>query len=97
VGCVVERCPSKELFRRPLHPYTKGLLSAIPIPSIDRAHKRILMQGELTTPIDPKPGCRFANRCPYAKDICTQKQPDLVDMGEGHLVACHCVREINSL
>jgi peptide/nickel transport system ATP-binding protein len=97
VGCVVERCPSKELFRRPLHPYTKGLLSAIPIPSVDRAHKRILMQGELTTPIDPKPGCRFANRCPYAKDICTQKQPDLVDMGEGHLVACHCVREINSL
>ncbi len=97
VGCVVERCPAKELFRQPLHPYTKGLLSAIPIPSIHREKKRIIMQGELTTPINPKPGCRFANRCPYAKEICTQEQPELEEIGEGHFVACHCVREINSL
>ena len=97
VGCVVERCQAKELFRQPLHPYTQGLLSAIPVPSIHREKKRIIMQGELTTPIDPKPGCRFANRCPYAKEICTQKQPELEEIGEGHFVACHCVREINSL
>lgn len=68
VGSMVEKCPSKRLFQAPLHPYTKGLLSAIPVPSIRRKRSRIIMQGELTSPVDPKPGCRFANRCPYAKD-----------------------------
>lgn len=97
VGCVVEKCPAKELFRQPLHPYTKGLLSAIPIPSIHREKKRIIMQGELTTPINPKPGCRFANRCPYAGEICSQRQPEQEQVGENHFVACHFVREINSL
>ena len=97
VGCMVEKCSARELFHRPLHPYTKGLLSAIPIPSIRAKQKRIIMQGELTTPVDPKPGCRFANRCPYAKEICTREQPVLEDMGDGHFVACHCVKEINMI
>ena len=97
VGCMVEKCSARELFRRPLHPYTKGLLSAIPIPSIRAKQKRIILQGELTTPVDPKPGCRFANRCPYAKEICTREQPVLEDMGDGHFVACHCVKEINMI
>ena len=75
VGSMVEKCPAKKLFQSPLHPYTKGLLSAIPVPSIRREKKRIIMQGELTSPVNPKPGCRFANRCPYAKEKCHQELP----------------------
>ena len=75
VGCTVEKCAAEELFQAPLHPYTKGLLSAIPVPNIHRERKRIVMQGELTTPIDPAPGCRFANRCPYAKERCQNEMP----------------------
>ena len=97
LGCMVEKCEAKSLFKNPLHPYTKGLLSAIPIPSIDVPKKRIIMQGELTSPIEPKPGCRFANRCPYAKEICRAEQPAYEEVLPGHFVACHCVREINQL
>ena len=97
VGCMVEKAKTDDLFENPLHPYTKGLLSAIPIPSIDVKRERVLLQGELTTPIDPKPGCRFANRCPYVKDICTQQQPDYEEVLPDHFVACHYTREINGL
>jgi len=97
VGSTVEKCGAKELFRQPLHPYTKGLLSAIPIPSINVEHKQIIMEGEITSPIDPKPGCRFANRCPYAKDRCRSEIPPLEEVFPGHFVACHDVREINNL
>ena len=97
VGSMVEKCPSKKLFQAPLHPYTKGLLSAIPVPSIRRKRSRIIMQGELTSPVDPKPGCRFANRCPYAKDRCRQELPQYEEVQPEHFVACHYVREINEL
>ncbi len=97
VGAMVEKSPAKKLFESPLHPYTKGLLSAIPVPSIRREKKRIIMQGELTSPVNPKPGCRFANRCPYAKDKCFQEQPQYQEVQPEHFVACHYVREINGL
>ena len=97
VGCTVEKCASEELFQRPLHPYTKGLLSAIPVPNIHRERKRIVMKGELTTPVDPAPGCRFANRCPYAKEKCLKEMPPYEEVLPQHFVACHYVREINDL
>ena len=97
VGCVVEKSPSKALFEKPLHPYTKGLLSAIPIPVINRDKKRVIMKGEITSPVNPAPCCRFAGRCPYATDLCRQKQPEIEEVQPGHLVACHRVREINQL
>ena len=97
VGCTVEKCAAEELFQAPLHPYTKGLLSAIPVPNIHRERKRIVMQGELTTPIDPAPGCRFANRCPYAKERCQNEMPCYEEVLPAHFVACHYVREVNGL
>lgn len=89
LGQVVEKCPAKELFRANLHPYTKALLSAIPIPSIDVRRERILLKGEITSPINPKPVCRFANRCPYCTDVCTSKEPQLAEVEPEHFVACH--------
>ena len=88
LGCLVEKCPAKELFKYPLHPYTKGLLSAIPIPSIHHKKERILLNGELSSPVNPKPGCRFAARCPYATEACHQKTPELREVYPGHFVAC---------
>ena len=81
----------------PLHPYTKGLLSAIPIPVINRNKERVVIKGEISSPIDPKPGCRFATRCPYATEQCHQVQPELEEVMPGHFVACHQVRELNNL
>lgn len=97
VGSMVEKSPAKKLFQKPLHPYTKGLLSAIPVPNIHRERKRVIMQGELTSPVNPKPGCRFCNRCPYAKDICREKVPELIEVEPEHFAACHFIREINDL
>ena len=97
VGTMVEKCGAKELFEAPLHPYTKGLLSAIPVPNIHREKKRIILQGELVSPVDPKPGCRFANRCPYAAchERCTAEAPEMREVRPGHFVSCHYVEEIN--
>lgn len=97
LGCVAEQCASKELFRQPLHPYTKGLLSAIPVASIHVKKQRILMQGELSSPIDPKPGCRFAPRCPYATDKCRSEDPALREVLPEHYAACHHIEDINHL
>ncbi len=97
VGSMVEKSYSEELFNEPLHPYTKGLLSAIPVPNIHREKNVIRLQGELTSPINPKPGCRFANRCIYAKECCHTQQPDFREVKPGHFVACHYVEEINGL
>ncbi len=97
LGCQVEKCESKELFRQPLHPYTKGLLSAIPIPSIHVDRKRIVMSGEVTSPINPRPGCRFAARCPYATEKCHTQLPAVEEVLPNHFCACHRVRELNGL
>ncbi len=89
LGQVVEYAPSHELFDDPKHPYTKALLSAIPIPDLAYRDKpRELIKGEITSPIDPKPGCRFAARCPYATEMCTGHDLNLIDVGPEHQVAC---------
>ena len=95
VGSTVEKCSSKELFAHPLHPYTQGLLSAVPIPSIDVERHEIALEGELSSPIEPKPGCRFAKRCPYATEECRTVQPAFEEVRPEHFVACHRVWEIN--
>ena len=97
MGCQVEKCASKELFNRPLHPYTKGLLSAIPIPSIHVKRERIIMEGEVTSPINPKPGCRFAARCPYATEQCHNEFPKVEEVLPNHYCACHRVHELNDI
>ncbi len=91
LGQVVEKCSSKELFANTLHPYSQALLSAIPIPSIHVERKKILLQGELTSPINPKKCCRFAPRCPYATEQCFNIEPDYREVRPGHFVKCHMV------
>ena len=93
LGQVVEKCASEELFKNPLHPYTQALLSAIPSPDIFASQERIILQGELASPINPKPGCRFAPRCLYATEDCMQVQ-SLTEVSPGHLVACRRVNQI---
>ena len=97
VGAMLEKSPSKELFKKPLHPYTKGLLSAIPIPSIDVPKTKVVLQGELSSPIEPKQQCRFCPRCPYADERCQNEVPPYEEVLPNHFVACHKVREINGL
>jgi peptide/nickel transport system ATP-binding protein len=96
LGQVVEKAPADELFSHTLHPYSKALLSAIPIPKYPNNAKRILLKGEITSPINPKPGCRFAARCRYACDKCSQPQT-LVECSPGHFVSCCRYEEINEL
>lgn len=94
LGQLVETSPSRELFIRPLHPYTKALLSAIPSIDLNDKRKRIVLEGELTSPIDPKPGCRFAIRCPYACDRCHEPQK-LEELAPDHFVSCCRAGELN--
>ena len=89
LGRLVEKAPSEKLFAKPTHPYTQALLSAIPVPRIHNRPERILLKGEITSPINPEPICRFANRCNFVKDICTQQEPPLREIDPGHFVACH--------
>ena len=92
LGKIVELAESDELFARTEHPYTKALLSAIPIPSIDEKPQRILLQGDVPSPKNPPSGCRFHTRCPYATERCKQAEPELRDIGGGHYVACHLMK-----
>ena len=89
LGQMIEKCPANEIFKNTIHPYSQALLSAIPIPNIHLKKERMVLKGELTSPIDPKPCCRFAARCPYAKDKCLQDEPVLRELKPGHSVACH--------
>jgi len=91
LGKIVELSPAEELYTRPIMPYTEALLSAVPIPDPDLAEKRerIVLEGDVPSPINPPSGCRFHPRCRYATDICQQVEPPLVDYGHGHLAACH--------
>lgn len=89
LGCCVEKATSKELFSNPLHPYTRALLAAIPIPDISSRNKKMnIISGEVTNPIDPSPGCRFANRCPEARSECTGTDFVLEEVSPNHFVAC---------
>ena len=94
LGLLVEICESKSLYKNPLHPYTKALLSAIPIPDPDRASKirRDIIKGDIPSPIDIPRGCRFNTRCPYVLPICKEAQPCMKEIEKGHLVACHLYR-----
>ena len=92
LGRLVEKAPAEELFQSPLHPYTKALLSAIPVPRIHNRPERMLLKGEITSPVNPKPICRFANRCSCAKEICSSEEPELLEVSPGHFVACHCCK-----
>lgn len=93
LGKVVELADSATLYEKPLHPYTQALLSAIPIPDpeIERTRKRIILEGDVPSPINPKPGCRFASRCMYAKDICREVDPEYREVEPNHFVTCHLV------
>ena len=95
LGQLVETSPAKELFRRTLHPYTKALLSAIPSMDIHHPMQRVQLKGEITSAINPKPGCRFAPRCPYATEACLEPQR-LEEIEPKHFVSCCPVREINN-
>jgi len=97
IGKLMEVCDSEVLYANPLHPYTQALLSAIPIPDpkVTRQNKRIVLQGDVQSPINPPEGCRFALRCRFAKDICSEITPELREIEPGHLVSCHLVEEIN--
>jgi oligopeptide transport system ATP-binding protein len=91
LGKIVELSPAEELYTRPIMPYTEALLSAVPIPDPDLAEKRerIVLEGDVPSPINPPSGCHFHPRCRYATDVCKQLEPPLVDYGNGHLAACH--------
>ena len=88
LGRLIEKAPADELFANPTHPYTKALLSAIPIPDIDHKRQRILLKGEISSPIDPPKACRFANRCNFACERCFHEEPVLHNINEDHAVAC---------
>lgn len=88
LGKLIEKAPSEALFSKPTHPYTQALLSAIPVPNIHHRQERILLKGEITSPIEPKPVCRFEGRCAYAIDRCRVSEPPLKEIEPGHFVAC---------
>lgn len=92
LGKIMEFAPKTELFSHPMHPYTEGLLQAVPIPdpTLRDDENTPILSGDVPSPVNPPAGCRFCTRCPYARDICREKAPELLDKkGNGHLVACH--------
>ena len=91
LGKIVELAENEELYKNPLHPYTKVLLSAVPLPDPKTKKKRIILSGDVPSPIDPPSGCRFHTRCPVAVERCKNEEPSLRDVGGGHMVACHLV------
>jgi oligopeptide/dipeptide ABC transporter ATP-binding protein len=95
LGKFVEVAEVEELFDNPVHPYTEALLSAVPVPDPDMARKRILLEGDVPSPFNPPPGCRFAPRCAHVVEGCREKQPELEEVSRDHLVACRLARGRN--
>lgn len=97
LGKMVELADADEIYNRPLHPYSKSLISAVPIPDpkIARANKRIVLSGDIPSPLNAPSGCPFHTRCPYATDICSQSMPEFEEIEKGHFIACHRAKEIN--
>lgn len=93
LGKVVELAQTMELFHNPLHPYTQALMSAIPVPDPTVKKKRIILTGDVPSPVNPPAGCRFHPRCAHAMDICSREEPELRDIGKGHIVACHLMNK----
>jgi oligopeptide/dipeptide ABC transporter ATP-binding protein len=89
LGQLVEQAPTDSLFAEPLHPYTKALLSAVPLPIPNVKRERIILKGDLPSPMNPPSGCAFHTRCPYTMDICRKEAPQMREVSEGHLVSCH--------
>ncbi|WP_433542637.1 ABC transporter ATP-binding protein [Neomoorella humiferrea] len=96
LGEIVEFADTDELFENPMHPYTQALLSAVPIPKVGLRKKRIILAGDVPSPINPKPGCRFAPRCWKAHPECQENEPVLEDKGNNHLVSCHMVSSMTN-
>jgi oligopeptide/dipeptide ABC transporter ATP-binding protein len=94
LGKIVELAPGKALYQRSLHPYSQALLSASPMPDPKRKHQRIILKGDVPSPIEPPPGCRFHTRCIYAQDICSTEEPALRETDPHHLAACHFAGEV---
>ena len=92
LGKIVELGPAEKTLREPLHPYTKALVSNVPVPDPEAVHERLRLKGEIPTPINPPSGCRLHPRCPYAMEICSKKEPKLIEAEKGHFVACHLVK-----
>jgi peptide/nickel transport system ATP-binding protein len=97
MGKMVEYTSAKNVFKNRYHPYTKALLAAVPIPKVGGKKERVILKGEITSPVNPKPGCRFASRCAYATDICLIEEPKFEVVQADHFVACHHVKTINAL
>ena len=89
LGRIVELTDKRSLFASPQHPYTEALLSAAPVPQPNAKRKRIILSGDVPSPIKPPPGCRFHTRCPYAIERCRQEEPALRELRPGHFAACH--------
>jgi oligopeptide/dipeptide ABC transporter ATP-binding protein len=96
LGRIVEYADKETLFRRPLHPYTEALLSAVPIPDPKIKRRKRILQGDVPSPVNPPPGCAFHTRCPHAMARCREEAPRLVELAPGNLVACHLHRRDNA-
>ena len=97
MGKMVEYAPAKRIFAERLHPYTKALLAAVPLPVLGASKQRKLLKGEISSPVNPKPGCRFAKRCEFATAVCSVEEPAFIEVKDGHYAACHHVKSLNGL
>ena len=94
LGKIVEMTDSKNMFKNPLHPYSQALLSAIPLPKLGANRNRIILEGDVPSPVNPPIGCRFYGRCMYRQDICKELEPELKEYEPGHTVACHFAGQV---